>query len=507
VVALSVRGRAGRFRAGTGRTLGRRVSRCSRSRGCGTRAAGRATAGAAARRRHTTTVVAPARATSSRTRVSPAAHALRVSRRLLPPEQPRLQLVRGNAERPAPVAEPHRRDHPVRDLPVHGRLRLAQQPRHLSNGQQLQPRSSLRHTHGYTSIPLSIETAADAPTLTTVSSRLVLDRYGRLVVEVTVPRTPGEVAGDRMLVLGNSFEADGLGVGFLGAPTARKPEPQERQQLRVEARPATVRQTWPDDYPDRARALHAQGLSCPKVVTSSASRTAPRNRGSGRRSASETRVPIQYRNARSEGCVNLPRQPPIPRSQAGSATSHHGATIPGEPRGGSSPLIRIARFGGIWEHSGNKRPQMKWYEDIALQLETAEIPPPLWLGFRYSLGEEFDVTLAQILSADEFDITVFLLADEQAFLVRCNLAGEITEVSFLGSLAGGDYTETVEDLQATGRFEHPRLANDGPLTIKFKPNPDEREPVSNAMARAVERERVLREFFRRAAATPPQQRS
>lgn len=150
---------------------------------------------------------------------------------------------------------------------------------------------------------------------------------------------------------------------------------------------------------------------------------------------------------------------------------------------------------------------MKWYQDIELQIESAEIPPVLWDGFRFSLGEEFDVTLAQILSADEMDMTVFLLADEQALLVRCRLAAEITEVTFLGSLAGGEYTETVEERQATGRFEHPRLGNDGPLEIEFKSNPNEHQPVSDATARAVERERALREFFRRAAATPPQQRS
>jgi hypothetical protein len=99
-----------------------------------------------------------------------------------------------------------------------------------------------------------------------VSSRLFRDRSGTLHVELTVPRAPGEFPGQRWRVLGNTFASGSTGVGFLEAKTGRRPEPQDRPKPRPEGRAGTTRREWPADYPDRARELHAQGLSCPKVA-------------------------------------------------------------------------------------------------------------------------------------------------------------------------------------------------------------------------------------------------
>jgi hypothetical protein len=44
-----------------------------------------------------------------------------------------------------------------------------------------------------------------------------------------------------------------------------------------------------------------------------------------------------------------------PPSETVFATQRHSTAIVVEPRGGSSPLIRITRFSRIWEHKGNQR--------------------------------------------------------------------------------------------------------------------------------------------------------
>lgn len=97
-----------------------------------------------------------------------------------------------------------------------------------------------------------------------MSSRLARDRLGRLVVVVTAPQ-PGCDAGARFLALGNTLEAAGTGVWFLGVPTGRRAERAGREAP-ANGRPGQPRQVWPPDYPERARMLHAQGLSCPKVA-------------------------------------------------------------------------------------------------------------------------------------------------------------------------------------------------------------------------------------------------
>lgn len=98
-----------------------------------------------------------------------------------------------------------------------------------------------------------------------MSSRLARDSHGRLVCIVTTP-SPRLEHGQRFVVLGNQIECAGTGISFVGAPTGRKPEPIDRQPRPNEGRTGTVRQTWPAEYPDRARELHGQGLSCPRVA-------------------------------------------------------------------------------------------------------------------------------------------------------------------------------------------------------------------------------------------------
>lgn len=100
-----------------------------------------------------------------------------------------------------------------------------------------------------------------------MGSKLVRDASGRpLEVVVTTASAPFPL-GTRFRVLGNSLECAGPGIGFLGESTRRRAEPHEQPTPQPEARPGGgARRTYPADYPERARELHAGGLSCPKVA-------------------------------------------------------------------------------------------------------------------------------------------------------------------------------------------------------------------------------------------------
>jgi hypothetical protein len=55
--------------------------------------------------------------------------------------------------------------------------------------------------------------------------------------------------------------------GFTGTSNGRQAEPADQPKPQPEARPGGgSRRTYPPDYPQRARELHASGSSCPKVA-------------------------------------------------------------------------------------------------------------------------------------------------------------------------------------------------------------------------------------------------
>ena len=62
-------------------------------------------------------------------------------------------------------------------------------------------------------------------------SRLARDRYGRLVAIVTVADEATRV-GQVFLVLGDTVEAGGVAIGWMGAGTGRVPTVQERSAAR-----------------------------------------------------------------------------------------------------------------------------------------------------------------------------------------------------------------------------------------------------------------------------------
>jgi DNA invertase Pin-like site-specific DNA recombinase len=83
-----------------------------------------------------------------------------------------------------------------------------------------------------------------------------------LIVVVTTP-SPGLAVGQRSRVVGTRLEAAGPGISFLeekpGRPaTAADAPPKPR-------RAGTRREAWPDDYPERARELRAQGHSTREI--------------------------------------------------------------------------------------------------------------------------------------------------------------------------------------------------------------------------------------------------
>lgn len=99
-----------------------------------------------------------------------------------------------------------------------------------------------------------------------MASRVIRGPSGRARgVVITVP-SAGLDHGQRFRVLGDTITAGGPSeCVFAGAPTGRRTEPIDQPRL-GQGRAGTVRQSWPDSYPARARELHAEGLSCPKVA-------------------------------------------------------------------------------------------------------------------------------------------------------------------------------------------------------------------------------------------------
>jgi hypothetical protein len=130
----------------------------------------------------------------------------------------------------------------------------------------------------------------------------------------------------------------------------------------------------------------------------------------------------------------------------------------------------------------------------------AEIPKPVHKAIKPLGGEKFDVDLVHPLDYADDRIAFVMIKGSETFLFRF-APPDIVTTTFLGSLAGGRYTETtvtVEDtLRIEGQFDHPRLGPDGPFHFTLEPLTRTGYQSMGAGERgALERTEQLREKFR-----------
>jgi hypothetical protein len=149
--------------------------------------------------------------------------------------------------------------------------------------------------------------------------------------------------------------------------------------------------------------------------------------------------------------------------------------------------------------------------DFANRWQTG-IPDPLYAALRDRLGEHFKAALVHPMGGDE-DVAAFLIVSEggeEACLARFERPSTTT-ISFLGSLAGGEYTETVT-LDEEGRqevegiFKHSGRIGDAPLRVTVSPPPSA-SAMRQFTRRARERSEQLLQQFRAWTAQPPRQAS
>ncbi|MGH3035831.1 MAG: hypothetical protein ACRDMU_01500 [Gaiellaceae bacterium] len=151
----------------------------------------------------------------------------------------------------------------------------------------------------------------------------------------------------------------------------------------------------------------------------------------------------------------------------------------------------------------------EWFEALEYYFETrwrpdegpAGIPNPIYKAIKPMGGEAFDVDLVHPVDYDDDRIAFVMIKGDETFLFNFVPPDTVT-TTFLGSLAGGRYTETTITLEDTvrieGRFDHPRLGPDGPFRFTL-------EPLSRADADApgaLERTEELRRTFRHWSTEP-----
>jgi hypothetical protein len=125
------------------------------------------------------------------------------------------------------------------------------------------------------------------------------------------------------------------------------------------------------------------------------------------------------------------------------------------------------------------------------------------------LGSDFKIgLLTPVAVGGKEDGRRLLLVGEHDDVVLVTLNGDdATRLDFLGSLAGGRYSEVVSFDEhgrhsVEGTFSHERLAE--PFTHKVMPPPDQREDWSRpGFEGSLKRQELLLDYFRRWAEQPP----
>lgn len=151
---------------------------------------------------------------------------------------------------------------------------------------------------------------------------------------------------------------------------------------------------------------------------------------------------------------------------------------------------------------GDWREPLEYYVHTRWQTDDRprEIPRAVDKAMRPLGGERFDVDLVHPLDYADDRMAFVMIKGRETFLF-CFAPPDIVTTTFLGSLAGGRYTETtvtVEDtLRIEGQFDHPRLGPDGPFHFTLEPLTRTGYQSMGAGERgALERTEQLREKFR-----------
>jgi hypothetical protein len=134
------------------------------------------------------------------------------------------------------------------------------------------------------------------------------------------------------------------------------------------------------------------------------------------------------------------------------------------------------------------------------------IPEPLYAALRDRLGDGFKATLVHPVGVPGH--VAFLIIDEEEQVVRVeyHAGAETTDIAFFGSLAGGEYAESVRTAEAgqavEGAFSHPRS---GELRITLDPPATAQSYLHEFDVRARDRTVELLALFRRWSSEPPPQ--
>jgi hypothetical protein len=135
------------------------------------------------------------------------------------------------------------------------------------------------------------------------------------------------------------------------------------------------------------------------------------------------------------------------------------------------------------------------------------VPDVLYQAMKRLGGEKFQTELVHPVDYEDDHIALVMVSDEQTYLVRFD-PPDTASITFLGSLAGGRYVETVAKgeigYNVEGAFSHPRLGDDGPLRVVVRPLPGTRSAYPGpGDQEALERTRLLVEHFRDWSREPP----
>jgi len=145
-----------------------------------------------------------------------------------------------------------------------------------------------------------------------------------------------------------------------------------------------------------------------------------------------------------------------------------------------------------------------WFDVVeyyfAKRWDEPRVPDALYGAISRVLGDKFTPKIVHPVERDSKEIALLMVVEtDEAVLVRFE-PPSTTKISFLGSLAGGMYTETVRVVdeggyEIEGVFNHERLG-ERPLRVRGDPPPSNSAYFRHADQAALDRTERLRQTFR-----------
>jgi hypothetical protein len=132
-----------------------------------------------------------------------------------------------------------------------------------------------------------------------------------------------------------------------------------------------------------------------------------------------------------------------------------------------------------------------WFDVIEDYVSNDALRNHLHRAIRTSLGDDFAPDLVHPIEQPKG--LLLMLKGEEPFLIRIFDPPPTATITFLGSLAGAIYSETVTKHDngqqvVDGELVHERLGGDGPLRIRYAVESDLNKEIG-----ALDRSRLLRE--------------